>query len=205
MPERKRGSGALRRPGSSRHRAGALGGSGSAHRAGWFRGEYVCCLRQQAPFGGWRHHLRPSGKRVTGFSVAQGLPTNPVPLPRPLRGGTMDAGQWHQFEFMAAAERKPYNLAALVEMHPFCRLRRRLSTGKRLTRFSGHFCSPTNHVRLPPRRGRFALRSAFVLISILRHNAAKTSPSGGGAVGRRGAFPAGAARLYGFSFREAEL
>ena len=27
------------------------------------------------------HHLCPGGKRVTGFSVAQGLPTNPVPLP----------------------------------------------------------------------------------------------------------------------------
>ena len=34
-----------------------------------------------SPFGGWRHHLRPVGKRVTGFSVAQGLPMNPVPLP----------------------------------------------------------------------------------------------------------------------------
>ena len=33
------------------------------------------------PFGGWRHHLCPGGKCVTGFSVAQGLPTNPVPLP----------------------------------------------------------------------------------------------------------------------------
>ena len=33
------------------------------------------------PFGGWRHHFCPGGKRVTGFSVAQGLPTNPVPLP----------------------------------------------------------------------------------------------------------------------------
>ena len=53
---------------------------------------YAVC--GSAPFGGWRHHLRPSGKRVTGFSVAQGLPTNPVPLPRPLRGGTMGAGQW---------------------------------------------------------------------------------------------------------------
>ena len=97
-----------------------------------------------------------------------------------------------------AGEGKQANRPAGVEMHPFCRLRRRLSTGKRLTRFSGRFCSPTNHVRLPPRRGRFALRSAFVLISILRHNAAKTSPSGGGAVGRRGAFPTGEARFYGF-------
>ena len=40
-----------------------------------------------------------------------------------------------------------------------------------------------------PRRGKFALRTAFVLISISRHSAARTSPSGGGAVGRRGAFP----------------
>ena len=39
----------------------------------------------QVPFGGWRHHLCPGGKRVTGFSVAQGLPTNPVPLPPQLR------------------------------------------------------------------------------------------------------------------------
>ena len=65
-----------------------------------------------------------------------------------------------------AGEEKQANRPAGVEMHPFCRLRRRL-----------------------PRRGRFALRSAFVLISISRHSAAKTSPSGGGAVGRRGAFP----------------
>ena len=28
----------------------------------------------------------PEGKRVTGFSVAQGLPTNPVPLPPPIQG-----------------------------------------------------------------------------------------------------------------------
>ena len=43
-----------------------------------------------------------------------------------------------------------------IEMHPFCRLRRRL-----------------------PRRGRFVLHSASGLISISRHSAAKTSPSGG--------------------------
>ena len=40
-----------------------------------------------------------------------------------------------------------------------------------------------------PRRGKFALRSASKLTSNSRHSAAKTSPSGGGAVGRRGAFP----------------
>ena len=41
------------------------------------------------------------------------LPTNPVPLPPP-KGGTMGAGQWRQFEFMAAEKRKPYNLAVSV-------------------------------------------------------------------------------------------
>ena len=34
-----------------------------------------------SPLGALRHHLRHGVKRVTGFSVAQGLPTNPVPLP----------------------------------------------------------------------------------------------------------------------------
>ena len=57
-------------------------------------------------------------------------------LATPLRGGTMGAGHFGQFEFMAVTEGKPYNRASPVEMHPFCRLRRRLSTGKRLTRFS---------------------------------------------------------------------
>ena len=55
-----------------------------------------------------------------------------------------------------------------MEMHPYPRLRR-------------YF----------PRRGKFALCPAFELISISRHSAAKTSPSGEGAAagGRRGAFP----------------
>ena len=56
----------------------------------------------------------PAGKRVIGFSVALRLPTNPVPLPPPYSGGTMGAGQWHQFEFMAAEKRKPYNRASPV-------------------------------------------------------------------------------------------
>ena len=137
--------------------------------------EYKCCLRQRAPLVG--------------------------------------AGQWRQCEFMAAAERKPNNRASpggkqanrpvgRLKCTPSAAYRRRLSTGKRLTRFSGRFCSPTNHVRLPPRRGRFALHSASGLISISRHSAAKTSPSGGStaAGGDRGAFPTGAARLYGFHF-----
>ena len=114
--------------------------------------EYKCCLRQRAPLVG--------------------------------------AGQWRQCEFMAAAERrKPNNRASpggkqanrpvgRLKCTPSAAYRRRLSTGKRLTRFSGRFCSPTNHVRLPPRRGRFALHSVSGLISISRHSAAKTSPSG---------------------------
>ena len=39
-------------------------------------------------------------------------------------------------------------------------------------------CSLTNHVRLPPRRGKFALRSASELISTSMHSTAKSSPSG---------------------------
>ena len=71
-----------------------------------------------SPFGGWRHHLCHGVKRVTGFSVTQGLPTNPVPLPPLFRG---HYGCWAacQFEFMTVTERKPYNRASPEEMHPF--------------------------------------------------------------------------------------
>ena len=90
----------------------------------------------------------------------------PVPLPPPYSGGTMGAGRWRQFEFMAAAERKPYNRASpggkqanrpvgRLKCTPSAAYRRRLSTGKRLTKFSVAFRLPTNFVRLPPRRGRF--------------------------------------------------
>ena len=58
---------------------------GSAHRAGWFRGEYVCCLSAAPPLVADATTL-PAGKRVTGFSVAYRLPTNPVPLPPPIQG-----------------------------------------------------------------------------------------------------------------------
>ena len=86
----------------------------------------------------------------------------------PLRGGTMGTQQCYQFELMTVTEKKPYNRPAGVEMHPYPRLRR-------------YF----------PRRGKFALRTAFVLISISRYRTAKISPSGGDAAagGRRGAFP----------------
>ena len=68
---------------------------------------YAAC---GAPFGGWRHHL-----------------------PARFAGGTMGAGQWRQFEFMAAKKRKPYNRAlpggkqanrpdGRCKCTPFCRL-----------------------------------------------------------------------------------
>ena len=109
-------------------------------------------------------------------------------LATPYSGGTMGAGRWRQFEFMAAAERKPYNRAS--------------PGGKQANRPVGRLkCTPSaaDRRRLP-RRGRFALHSASGLISISRHSAAKTSPSRGStaAGGDRGAFPTGAARLYGF-------
>ena len=67
-------------------------------------------------------------------------------------------------------------------------------------------CTPFGASAPPfPRRGNFALRSAFGSISILRYNAAKTSPSGGGAVGRRGAFPRAAGAVLRFSLPMAAL
>ena len=65
-----------------------------------------------------------------------------APPPFPYSGGTMGAGHFSQFARGAAAKEKPYNRASPVEMHPFCRLRRRL-----------------------PRRGRFALHFAYRFIS----------------------------------------
>ena len=54
----------------------------------------------------------------------------------------MGAGHFRQFEFISVTEGKPSQPGLRpVEMHPFCRLWRRLSTGKRLTRFSGR-CAP---------------------------------------------------------------
>ena len=73
---------------------------------------------------------------------------------------------------------KPNNRAfGAWEIHPYPRLRR-------------YF----------PRRGKSSLPSASELISISRHKAAKTSPSGGGAVGRRGEFPSNVARFACFLF-----
>ena len=65
-----------------------------------------------------------------------------------------------------------------MEMHPYPRLRR-------------YF----------PRRGKSALHSAFVLISISKHSAAKICPSGeeAAAGGRRGAFPRAKGAVVWFS------
>ncbi len=112
---------------------------------GALRAQYKCCLRQRAPFGGWRHHL--SRWEACHWILSRlSAPYESSSLATPYSGGTMGAGQWPQCEFMTVTEKnhttglrpeenRPTALRAL-EMHPFCRLRRRLSTGKRLTRFS---------------------------------------------------------------------
>ena len=85
-------------------------------------------LDSQSPYGSLQHGYH----RLTGFSGCFRSPTNPVrwcdssSLATPLRGGTMGAGHFGQPVFMAAAAEKPNNRASPVEMHPFCRLRRRL-------------------------------------------------------------------------------
>ena len=140
-------------------------------------GFYRSCA--DAPTDGFCPQSGLVQRGVINAACGSSPPFGGIRHPRsPCSGGTMGAGQWRQFESLATMERKPYNRPVGVEMHPLCRLWRRLSTGKRLTKFSVAFRLPTNFVRLPPRRGRFALRTAFVLISISRHNAAKTSPSG---------------------------
>ena len=63
-----------------------------------------------SPFGGWRHHLCPGGKRVTGFSVACGSLRIQFPC-HPANGGTMGAGYYSQLVIMTVEERKPYNRA----------------------------------------------------------------------------------------------
>ena len=128
------------------------------------------------------------------------------------RAPLVGAGQWRQCEFMAVAERKPNNRASpggkqanrpdgRWKCTPFGANAPPLPRWEACHWIFGSRCSPTNPVPLPPRRGNFALRSAFGLISTSRHSAAKTSPSGGStaAGGDRGAFPTGEARLYGFS------
>ena len=114
-------------------------------------------------------------------------------LATPYSGGTMGAEQWRQFEFMAAAERKPYNRASPEENKP--------------TSLCSWKCTPFGAAHHFPRRGKFALLSAFEFISISKHSAARISPSGGdvAAGDRRGAFPAGAGAVVWFSLPEAAL
>ena len=80
-------------------------------------------------------------------------------------GGTMDTGLLSQFMFMA------------------------ITAANHTTGLRPWKCTPFGAAHHFPRRGKFALRSALDLISTSRHSAARISPSGGEAVGRRGAFP----------------
>ena len=98
--------------------------------------------------GSYIESLRWRGGRPAGASIKCCLQQRPLwwlapPPSRPLRGGTMDAGQWRQFEFMAAAERKPYNRAS--------------PGGKQANRPDGRWkCTPSAaYRRRLPRRGRF--------------------------------------------------
>ena len=82
---------------------------GSAHRAGWFRGEFYMppaaagkpynrpagvgkqanlapLEEMHSPFGGWRHHLA-RWEACHWIRGSRGSPMNPVPLPPPQFGG----------------------------------------------------------------------------------------------------------------------
>ena len=96
---------------------------------GALRAQYKCCLRQRAPFGGWRHHL--SRWEACHWILSRlSAPYESSSLATPYSGGTMGAGQWPQCEFMTVTEKnhttglrpeenRPTALRAL-EMHPFC-------------------------------------------------------------------------------------
>ena len=106
-----------------RHRAGYLSEGAFMGRLGANVSGLAYSYAEYAPIGSLQHGYH----RLTGFSGRSCSPTNPVrwcdssSLATPYSGGTMGAGRWRQFEFMAAAERKPYNRASLVEMHPYSR------------------------------------------------------------------------------------
>ena len=72
---KKGGSGAFRRPGSSRHWADALGSSGSARRAGWFRGRFIVSLWREAVFPKARGGRPPLAGRGSAlrFRAGRGL------------------------------------------------------------------------------------------------------------------------------------
>ena len=74
----------------------------------------------------------------------------------------------------ACRQRKPNNLASLMEMHPYSPAGTS-PKGKRVTGFSVALRLPTNPVPLPPRRGKSALLPASELISTSMHSTAKSS------------------------------
>ena len=152
---------------------------GSAHRAGWFRGSVLCCLSAAVPLWWLAPPPFSTGKRLTRFSGRCRSPTNYVRLPPRFAGGTMGAGQWHQGEFMAAAKRKPYNLAALVEMHPY-------------SRFAG----------LPP-EGEVLATLMFEMLMSLEAQRRANLPLRGRCRRQKGCISNGPkARLYGFRCRQ---
>ena len=77
-------------------------------------------------------------------------------------------------------EGKPYNRACSArEMHPFCRLQRRLSTGKRLTRFSVAYGSLRIVFACHPGGGDLLSAYPCANLSCSLYSGEKTSPSGG--------------------------
>jgi|GEM_PF-5643513 len=69
------------------------------------------------PFGGWRHYLA-RWEACHWILSRLSAPYESSSLATPYSGGTMGAEQWRQFEFMAVAERKPYNRASPEENKP---------------------------------------------------------------------------------------
>ena len=77
-------------------------------------------------------------------------------------------------------EGKPYNRACSArKMHPFCRLQRRLSTGKRLTRFSVAYGSLRIVFACHPGGGDLLSAYPCANLSCSLYSGEKTSPSGG--------------------------
>ena len=115
-----RGFRRLRRPGSSRHRASPWAAPVLPTERAGSEESIVCCLRQRTPFGGWRHHLSPA-KAGALWVLGNGVKVSLWQQRRENR--TTGLRPWKNRQTALRA----------MEMHPFCRLRRRLSTGKRLT------------------------------------------------------------------------
>ena len=65
--------------------ASPLGASGSARRAGWFRGSYICCLRQR-PMSESEHNpsTQPAAAGGHNLQPRRGWPPSPLNLLNPL-------------------------------------------------------------------------------------------------------------------------